>query len=96
MQYAPAELDAAPDHRFRLVERPGFWLVGFVGSGPHVWRRARLGQQEDVTRLHADLPAWPEAYGTPHNRETLWRERYQSPPRPIGERIDLEVWLPVT
>jgi hypothetical protein len=31
----------------------------------------------------------------PQDREVHWLELYNAPPRPIGERIDLEVWLPV-
>lgn len=52
------------------------------------------GSQDDVMRLYHDLPAWMAAQGKPSNREILWLERYPSPPSPIGERIDLEVWLP--
>ena len=54
------------------------------------------GTQAEVNRLYGELPAWMDAQGTPTNREILWLEIYPDPPRPIGEPIDLEVWLPVS
>lgn len=53
------------------------------------------GSQEDVMRLYHELSSWMAAQGEPSNLEILWLELYDAPPRPIGERIDLEVWLPV-
>lgn len=53
------------------------------------------GSQEDVMRAYADLPAWAEDQGRDVNRELLWLELYNTPPRPIGERIDLEIWMPL-
>ncbi len=54
------------------------------------------GSQDDVRQVYADLPAWAEEQGRAWNTSILWLELYTEPPRPIGERIDLEIWLPLT
>jgi predicted transcriptional regulator YdeE len=53
------------------------------------------GSQDDVMRAYGDLPAWIAAQGRQVNREILWLEQYSAPPRPIGEPITLEIWLPL-
>jgi AraC family transcriptional regulator len=53
------------------------------------------GTQEDVRQAYGALPAWLSGQGREVNREILWLELYSAPPRPIGEPIDLEIWLPL-
>jgi len=53
------------------------------------------GDQADVTAVYGDLPRWIEGQGATTDREILWLELYRERPRPIGERIDLEIWLPL-
>ena len=53
------------------------------------------GSQEDVMEAYGALPAWIRQQGREVNREILWLELYTAPPRPIGEPIELEIWLPL-
>jgi predicted transcriptional regulator YdeE len=53
------------------------------------------GLQEDVMHAYGALPAWIAEQGRQVNREIVWLELYAAPPRPIGDPIDLEIWLPL-
>ncbi|HVL26495.1 MAG TPA: GyrI-like domain-containing protein [Thermomicrobiales bacterium] len=53
------------------------------------------GSQEVVIQAYGALPAWIVQQGRQVNREILWLELYTAPPRPIGDPIDLEIWLPL-
>jgi predicted transcriptional regulator YdeE len=63
---------------------------------PHEYGVATVsGSQDDVNQVYVSLPAWIMQQDRQVNREILWLEQYTAPPRPIGEPIDLEIWLPL-
>ena len=63
---------------------------------PHEYAVATVsGSQDDVRQTYADLPAWAKEQGRQWNTSLLWLEFYRESPHPIGERIDLEIWLPL-
>jgi len=84
---------------YTSAEPPAFVPSGMVSIlvPAHDYGVATIvsGSQEDVMQTYGALPTWIRQQGREVNREILWLELYAAPPRPVGEAIDQEIWLPL-
>lgn len=51
--------------------------------------------QEDVIAAYLGADAWATEQGRSVNRAILGLEMYREAPRPIGEPVEVEIWIPL-